>query len=175
MRVIAGSARGTRLFAPRGMETRPTADRVREALFNVIQNQFEINGLRVLDICAGTGGLGIEALSRGAACCSFVEISREALKCLKRNLHASHCFDRASLMEMNLTRALPLLAGRGRQIRPHIPRSALYFESLYNCIADNINRWASGSGRNSGCGNSQSFSFARDGGEVAENKSPRVW
>ena len=65
MRVIAGSARGLRLTAPAGMQTRPTADRVKEALFSIIASRRELAGARVLDICAGTGSLGIEALSRG--------------------------------------------------------------------------------------------------------------
>ncbi len=115
MRVIAGSARGTRLVAPRGMLTRPTADRVREALFSIIQSRYELNGAHVLDICAGTGGLGIEALSRGAASCCFVEKSREAIKCLKQNLLTTHCVERATLLEMDLLKALPLLAGRDRR------------------------------------------------------------
>lgn len=113
MRVIAGSARGTRLVAPRGMLTRPTADRVKEALFSVIESRYELCGVRVLDICAGTGGLGIEALSRGASTCCFVEKNREALKCLRQNLLAAHCAGRATLLEMDLHRALPLLAARG--------------------------------------------------------------
>jgi len=114
MRVIAGSARGTRLVAPRGMVTRPTADRVREALFSIIQSRHELEGMQVLDICAGTGGFGIEALSRGALSCCFIEKDREALKCLRQNLQAAHCAERATLLEMDLQGALPLLAGRGR-------------------------------------------------------------
>ncbi|NVN89571.1 MAG: 16S rRNA (guanine(966)-N(2))-methyltransferase RsmD [Desulfuromonadales bacterium] len=114
MRVIAGSARGTKLVAPRGMDTRPTADRVREALFSIIQSRYELDGTHVMDICAGTGGLGIEALSRGASSCCFIENNREALKCLKQNLHATHCTARATVLEMDLLKALPLLAARGR-------------------------------------------------------------
>jgi 16S rRNA (guanine966-N2)-methyltransferase len=113
MRVIAGSARGTRLVAPRGMLTRPTADRVKEALFSIIHSRYRLDGAHVLDICAGTGGFGIEALSRGAASCCFIEKNREALKYLKQNLLATHCAERATLLEMDLLKALPLLAGRG--------------------------------------------------------------
>lgn len=125
MRVIAGSARGTRLAAPRGMRTRPTADRVREALFSIIQSRYELDGARVLDMCAGTGGLGIEALSRGASTCCFVEKDREALKCLRQNLLATRCAERATLLEMDLLRALPLLAGRGSRF------SIIFFDPPY--------------------------------------------
>lgn len=113
MRVIAGNARGTRLAAPRGMRTRPTADRVREALFSIIRSRFEMEGARVLDICAGTGSLGIEALSRGAASCCFIESDRNALAALRRNLSAAHCDERAGIMEMDVHKALHLLAARG--------------------------------------------------------------
>lgn len=112
MRVIAGNARGTRLAAPRGMRTRPTADRVREALFSIIRSRFEVAGARVLDICAGTGSLGIEALSRGAASCCFIECDRNALAALRRNLSAAHCKERASVMEMDVHKAMRLLAAR---------------------------------------------------------------
>jgi 16S rRNA (guanine966-N2)-methyltransferase len=112
MRVIAGNARGVRLEAPAGMHTRPTADRVREALFSIILSRRELAGAQVLDICAGTGGLGIEALSRGAAACWFIENNRQALASLKRNLTAARCAAQASVMEMDALKALRLLAGR---------------------------------------------------------------
>ena len=83
MRVITGTARGTNLKTPDGMLTRPTADRVKEALFNVIQ--YEIRG-EVLDLFAGTGQLGIECLSRGAKEVTFVDQSREAIAIVKQNL-----------------------------------------------------------------------------------------
>jgi 16S rRNA (guanine(966)-N(2))-methyltransferase RsmD len=95
------------------MVTRPTADRVREALFSIIQSRYELAGMQVLDMCAGAGGLGIEALSRGASSCCFIEKDREALKCLKQNLQTTHCAGRATLLEMDLLGALSLLAGRG--------------------------------------------------------------
>jgi 16S rRNA (guanine966-N2)-methyltransferase len=85
MRVIAGTRGGRRLLAPRGSATRPTADRVREALFSMLG---EVQGVRVLDLFAGTGALGIEALSRGAACAVFVECERTALSALRANLAA---------------------------------------------------------------------------------------
>ena len=112
MRVIAGTARGTRLAAPSGMLTRPTADRVREALFNIIHSRIGLEGAQVLDICAGTGSLGIEALSRGAASCCFIEDNRNALATLRRNLSATHCADRAETMAVEVHKALRHLAAR---------------------------------------------------------------
>ena len=96
MRVITGTARGTKLKTPEGMLTRPTTDRVKEALFNIIQ--FDIAG-DVLDLFAGTGQLGIEALSRGAARCVFIDSSREACAVVRQNLKAAGLFEKASVAE----------------------------------------------------------------------------
>ena len=84
MRVITGKARGIKLTAPEGEHTRPTAERVKEAVFSMLQ--FEIEGRHVLDLFAGSGQLGIEALSRGAAEAVFVDASKEAVAVLKQNL-----------------------------------------------------------------------------------------
>lgn len=88
MRVIAGELRGRRLQAPKGDITRPTADRVREATFNALGSLGAVEGAAVLDGFAGSGALGIEALSRGAAHCLFVERDRAALAALRANLDA---------------------------------------------------------------------------------------
>jgi 16S rRNA (guanine966-N2)-methyltransferase len=85
MRVIAGEFKGRRLHTARGTGTRPTADRVREALFSMLG---DVSGARVLDLYAGSGALGIEALSRGAGSALFVERDRGALAALRRNLDA---------------------------------------------------------------------------------------
>ena len=84
MRVITGSARGRKLKTPESYDIRPTADSVKEAVFNILQ--FDIEGRRVLDLFAGTGQLGIEALSRGAAEVVFVDESRESVRIVKENL-----------------------------------------------------------------------------------------
>ncbi len=84
MRVITGSARGRVLETLPGEDVRPTTDKVKEALFSIIQ--FEIEGRRVLDLFAGSGQLGIEALSRGAAYATFVDNSRDSINCIKNNL-----------------------------------------------------------------------------------------
>ncbi|MEA4919507.1 MAG: 16S rRNA (guanine(966)-N(2))-methyltransferase RsmD [Clostridiaceae bacterium] len=86
MRIISGSLRGKRLEPPKGMTTRPTTDRVKEALFSIIQ--FDIEGARVLDLFAGSGQLGLEALSRGAESCDFAEHDRNAAAAVAENISA---------------------------------------------------------------------------------------
>ena len=96
MRVITGTARGRRLKELEGMETRPTTDRVKEGLFNILQ--FDIEGRRVLDLFAGTGQLGIECLSRGAASAVFVDRRADAVKLIKDNLKTTELMDRARVV-----------------------------------------------------------------------------
>ncbi len=84
MRVITGSARGRRLSAPEGLDVRPTTDKVKEAVFSAVQ--FELEGAAVLDLFAGSGQLGIEALSRGAERAVFVDSSQRAVRCINENL-----------------------------------------------------------------------------------------
>ena len=84
MRVITGSARGRRLKTPENYDIRPTSDNVKEAVFNILQ--FDVEGRRVLDLFAGTGQLGIEALSRGAASAVFIDRDRTAIQIVKDNL-----------------------------------------------------------------------------------------
>ena len=83
MRIIAGSRKGARIFAPKGHDTRPTGDRVREAVFNLIG---PVEGSHVLDLYAGSGAMGLEALSRGAESATFVEADRAAAEAIVRNL-----------------------------------------------------------------------------------------
>lgn len=86
MRIIAGQWRGRPLAAPRGQETRPTTDRTREALFSMLASRLgDFEGLKVADLFAGSGALGLEALSRGAGSCLFVEQDRAAIEALKAN------------------------------------------------------------------------------------------
>ena len=87
MRIISGLYRGRPIVAPKGDTTRPTADRTREALFSMLTSRLgSFEGLRVLDLFAGSGALGLEALSRGAATCTFVEQDGAALDCLRTNI-----------------------------------------------------------------------------------------
>jgi 16S rRNA (guanine966-N2)-methyltransferase len=91
MRIVAGKFRGARIEAPKGLATRPTSDRVRQALFNVLEHgapRFDFEGARVLDLFAGSGALGLEALSRDARFCLFVEDSAEARGAIRRNVEA---------------------------------------------------------------------------------------
>jgi 16S rRNA (guanine966-N2)-methyltransferase len=107
MRIVAGELKGRRLQAPRGMETRPTSDKVREAIFSILAGTFV--GEPVLDLFAGTGALGIEALSRGAARAVFVERGAHACRCIRQNLESLHVDDRGKLLCMPAERALTLL------------------------------------------------------------------
>ena len=96
MRVISGTARGRRLREPAGIEIRPTTDKVKEAVFNIVQ--FDVEGRRVLDLFAGTGQLGVEALSRGAASAVFVDSAPQAVKLVKQNLEICGFSDRAQVI-----------------------------------------------------------------------------
>src|SRR4051812_32358762 len=88
MRITGGVNRSRALRAPRGTATRPTSDRVREALFGILGARFELSGLRVLDLYAGSGALAFEALSRGAAHATLVESGRDALEAIRANVEA---------------------------------------------------------------------------------------
>lgn len=108
MRIISGEARGRRLFAPDGMETRPTADRVREALFNIIRG--EVDGAYVLDLFAGSGALALEAISRGAAHAVMCDCSKKAADVIRRNIDLMRAQDRTTLITGDWKTALS--AGR---------------------------------------------------------------
>ena len=97
MRIISGAARGRKLKEPQGMDTRPTTDKVKESLFNIIQ--FELEGRRVLDLFAGTGQLGLEALSRGAEHCTFVDQRKEAATLVKENIRLCRFEDRSQAVQ----------------------------------------------------------------------------
>ena len=97
MRVVAGTARGRRLVAPAGRRTRPTSDRVRESIFNALESLGAVEGATVIDLFAGSGALGIEALSRGAAHCTFVEPERAALTAIRANLATAGVAGRATV------------------------------------------------------------------------------
>ena len=104
MRVITGSARGAKLKTLEGLATRPTSDRVKEAIFNIIQ--FDIEGRRVLDLFGGSGQLAIEALSRGADYAVLVDQSAEAVKVIKDNLKKVKFDQKASVFQMDYLRYL---------------------------------------------------------------------
>lgn len=111
MRVIAGKARSLPLKTVEGLDTRPTTDRIKETLFNMIQG--EVPGSRFLDLFAGSGGIGIEALSRGAKEAVFIENSKNAVKCIRDNLAFTGLEDFAIVMEQDVVAGLKRLAGKG--------------------------------------------------------------
>lgn len=135
MRVITGSARGRKLKTPETYDIRPTTDNVKEALFNILQ--FDIEGRRVLDLFAGTGQLGIEALSRGAKSALFVDRDREAVRIVRENLRA--CALRAEVRQQD---ALDCLREGGRYdlIFVDPPYDAGLYESVLETIksVDNL-------------------------------------
>lgn len=98
MRVVAGTCRGRTLVAPDGFETRPTSDRVREAVFNALGSLGAVEGARVVDLFAGSGALGIEALSRGAVHCTFVDRNRAARDVIHQNLRSLGLVGRAEVV-----------------------------------------------------------------------------
>ncbi|MCR5674433.1 MAG: 16S rRNA (guanine(966)-N(2))-methyltransferase RsmD [Lachnospiraceae bacterium] len=104
MRVIAGSARRMNLVTPKGEDTRPTQDRIKETLFNMLQN--EVPGCVFVDLFAGSGGIGIEALSRGARHAYFVENGKEAAACVAENLRHTHLEEKGTLLKQDVVLAL---------------------------------------------------------------------
>lgn len=105
MRVVAGDLRGRRIEAPISDATRPTTDKVRQAVFNALGSLDVVDGARVLDLFAGTGAMGIEALSRGATHCVFVERDRDALVILKKNIAALGLSDCSTVLALDATTA----------------------------------------------------------------------
>ena len=111
MRVIAGTARRLNLKTVPGMETRPTTDRIKETLFNILQP--EMPECRFLDLFSGSGGIGIEALSRGAAYAVFVEKNPKACSCIRDNLSFTKLAEHGKLLNMDVLQALRSLEGGG--------------------------------------------------------------
>jgi 16S rRNA (guanine966-N2)-methyltransferase len=102
MRITGGAARGRALRAPRGSKVRPTADKVRAAIFNILASRRDITGGRLLDLFAGTGALGLDALSRGAGRVTFIDDSRESCRFVRDNLERSGFADRAEVRKLRL-------------------------------------------------------------------------
>jgi 16S rRNA (guanine966-N2)-methyltransferase len=112
MRVIAGAFKGRRLVAPRGLATRPTADRIKESIFNILAG--EIAKKRVLDLFAGTGALGIEALSRGASFSVFVDKKRAAIETIRQNIQTLKLTDRARIVKWDVQRNLHFMKSESK-------------------------------------------------------------
>lgn len=110
MRVIAGKAKRLQLKTPTGMDTRPTTDRIKETLFNMIQD--ELYDIHFLDLFSGSGGIGIEALSRGARKAYFVEQNRNAADIIRENLRSTHLDEQGEVMNCTAISAISMLQGR---------------------------------------------------------------
>ena len=123
MRIVAGDWRGRPLVAPEGRATRPTSDRAREGLFSMLVSRIgSFEGLQVADLFAGTGALGLEAVSRGAAHCLFIDNDRNAVAALKRNIEAFGATDRCELRSQGVEHAPP----------PIRPRDLIFMDPPYS-------------------------------------------
>lgn len=146
MRVIAGTRRSMPLKCPKGMDTRPTQDRTKETLFNVLQT--EIAGSEFLDLFSGSGAIGIEALSRGARHATFVENAKPAIQCIKENITFTKFSDDSTIMEMDVFSALERLRGHEEfdiifmdppymlEIEPHLIQRKHPFLSILFTVLD---------------------------------------
>lgn len=136
MRVIAGSAKSLQLKTIKGLETRPTTDRIKETLFNMISPY--LAGCRFLDLFSGSGAIGIEALSRGADSCVFIENNREAVQCIKENLEFTHLEAKAEILSREAKGALLSL----KDVEPFSiifmdpPYDSNLEDSLFSYLAD---------------------------------------
>ncbi len=134
MRVIAGKARGISLKTPDGIQTRPTIDRVKEALFSIIQ--FDIPGANVLDLFGGTGQLGIEALSRGANYAVFVDSSEKACALIRENLQRTKLMDDAYVVRSDYQLFLKKCADKFHIILLDPPYAEIFLENSLKLITE---------------------------------------
>jgi len=134
MRIIAGKARGVTLKTPEGMQTRPTTDRVKEALFSILH--FDIPGTRVLDLFAGTGQLGIEALSRGAASAVFVDEREDACRLVQENLKRAKMSDLGHVVRSDYMRYLNTCRDTFHIVLLDPPYAEIFLENSLKKLAE---------------------------------------
>lgn len=134
MRVITGKARGVQLKTPEGMLTRPTADRVKEALFSIIN--FDIPGAKVLDLFGGTGQLGIEALSRGAESAVFVDEREDACKIIRENLRRTRLEEHGKVLRSDYLQYLRRCKDKFDIILLDPPYAEVFLENALKCITE---------------------------------------
>jgi 16S rRNA (guanine(966)-N(2))-methyltransferase RsmD len=134
MRVITGTARGVQLKTPEGIQTRPTSDRVKEALFSIIQ--FDVPGKRVLDLFGGTGQLGIEALSRGAKSAVFVDAGDKACKLIRENLHRCKMDNNAQIIRADYLQYLQTCRDKFGLIFLDPPYAEVFLENALKRITE---------------------------------------
>ncbi|MCI5848366.1 MAG: 16S rRNA (guanine(966)-N(2))-methyltransferase RsmD [Lachnoclostridium sp.] len=125
MRVIAGKVRRMTLVTPQGKDVRPTTDRIKETLFNIIQN--DLYDCEFLDLFSGSGGIGIEALSRGAKEAVFVDKSKESLRCIEYNLEHTRLTDEAEVLPMDCLQAIRNLSKRNKHF------DIVFMDPPYEC------------------------------------------
>ena len=134
MRVISGKARGVSLLTPKGEHTRPTADRVKEALFSIIQ--FDLPGARVLDLFGGTGQLGIEALSRGAKSAVFVDCREDACRLIKENLKRTKFESDGTVIRSDYLQYLSRCKEKFDIVILDPPYAEVFLENALKCITE---------------------------------------
>ena len=134
MRVIAGNAKGISLKTPEGMKTRPTADRVKEAMFSIIQ--FDLPGAAVLDLFGGTGQLGIEAMSRGAARATFVDEAESACRLIKENVRRAHMEGQSTVIRGDYLSYLSRCREKFRIILLDPPYAEVFLETALKKISE---------------------------------------
>ena len=134
MRIITGAARGTNLLTPEGLDTRPTPSKVKEALFSSIQ--FDIEGRSVLDLFAGSGGLGLEALSRGAVRATFVDNSAEAISVITKNAQKTHLYEKSNIIRSDYASYLRSSSGGFGLIFLDPPYASGFLNDALKLIAD---------------------------------------
>ena len=134
MRVITGKARGIQLKTPQGQQTRPTADRVKEAMFSIVH--FDVPGARVLDLFGGTGQLGIEAISRGAKHCTFVDESDKACSLIRENLKRTHLESQAAVIRSDYLSFLKNCHETFDLILLDPPYAEVFLENALKCITE---------------------------------------
>ena len=110
MRIISGKAKGTKLYTLEGTNTRPTLDRVKESIFNIIQN--EIEGKKVLDLFAGSGAIGLEFLSRGAEKATLCDKSKDAIEIIKKNIQKTHMENKVQIFNTDFVTCLDKVKGQ---------------------------------------------------------------
>lgn len=134
MRVIAGKAKGVSLKTPEGMQTRPTTDRVKEAMFSIIQ--FEIPGASVLDLFSGTGQLGIEAVSRGASRAVFIDAREESCRLIRENIKRARMDDCACVIRSDYLAYLNRSKEKFQIIFLDPPYAEVFLENALKCITE---------------------------------------
>ncbi len=110
MRIITGSARGTKLVTLEGLETRPTSETVKEAVFSMIQ--FELEDRRILDLFSGSGQMGLEALSRGAAKATLIDLNPDAVKIIRQNAQKAKLYDKCVILSSDCRRVMKGISGK---------------------------------------------------------------